>query len=235
MATIPNTQKILTSSADVNTTYGGSTALKELNTWYTMQDIIDTVGGPASVLTTYPVTNAALAGERFWYKGNEWHYMTQAEINSAGWTGLVSVGFPAPVNKNLNKYIYFSDVEFVGDYNSILSIPDTTTPTIVDFIGLGLPNKIRRIIPNSSGDSLLPYGITITGFKNANLLSELENLGTTNALRFINNGLTALVINDLFTQLPSTTKTVTINVNGNPGAATCDPTIATAKGYTVVV
>lgn len=45
MATIPNTQKILTSSADVNTTYGGPASLKELNTWYTMQDIIETVGG----------------------------------------------------------------------------------------------------------------------------------------------------------------------------------------------
>jgi len=43
MATIPSTQKILTSSADVNTTYGGSTALKEMNTWYTMQDISDSV------------------------------------------------------------------------------------------------------------------------------------------------------------------------------------------------
>jgi hypothetical protein len=235
MAIIPANEKVFMVGTSTNTTYGGSAALKAMQQWYTMQDVIDTVGGPASVLTTYPVTNAALAGERFWYKGNEWHYMTQAEIDSAGWTGLVSVGFPAPVYKNLNKYIYFSDVEFVGDYNSLLSVQEGTTSTIVDFIGLGLPNKIRRIIPDSSGNSLLPYGITITGFKNANLLSELENLGTTNALRFINNGLTALVIDDLFTQLPSTTKTVTINVNGNPGAATCNPTIATAKGYTVVV
>ena len=54
MATIPNTQKILTSSADVNTTYGGPTSLKEMNTWYTMQDIIDTVGGGTP--TTYMMT-----------------------------------------------------------------------------------------------------------------------------------------------------------------------------------
>ena len=43
MATIPNTQKILTSSADVDTTYGGPASLKEMNTWYTMQDISDSV------------------------------------------------------------------------------------------------------------------------------------------------------------------------------------------------
>lgn len=43
MATIPTTQKILTSSADVDTTYGGPASLKEMNAWYTMQDIVDTV------------------------------------------------------------------------------------------------------------------------------------------------------------------------------------------------
>lgn len=45
MAIIPNNQKILTSSADVDTTYGGPTSLKEMNTWYTMQDIKDSTGG----------------------------------------------------------------------------------------------------------------------------------------------------------------------------------------------
>jgi hypothetical protein len=39
------------------------------------------------VLTEYPETTPELAGRRFWYKGNEWHYMTQAEIDSTGWTG----------------------------------------------------------------------------------------------------------------------------------------------------
>ena len=59
MATIPNTQKILTSSFDVNTTYGGPTSLKEMNTWYTMQDIIDTIGGvmPTTYMMTGVFTN----------------------------------------------------------------------------------------------------------------------------------------------------------------------------------
>lgn len=43
MATIPNGQKILTSSSTVNTTYGGPDSLKEMNTWYTMSDIKETV------------------------------------------------------------------------------------------------------------------------------------------------------------------------------------------------
>lgn len=67
MATIPNTQKILTSSADVDTTYGGPDSLKEMNTWYTMQDIIDTVGsGPVSNYKKFVITNLAFgSGEIF--------------------------------------------------------------------------------------------------------------------------------------------------------------------------
>jgi hypothetical protein len=43
MAIIPNGQKISTSAPEVNTIYGGSASLKALNTWYTMEDISDTV------------------------------------------------------------------------------------------------------------------------------------------------------------------------------------------------
>jgi hypothetical protein len=43
MATIPSNQKILTSAPEVNTTYGGPASLQALNTWYTMEDIANTV------------------------------------------------------------------------------------------------------------------------------------------------------------------------------------------------
>lgn len=189
---------------------------------------------PLPVLTTYPTTTPSSAGSRFLYQGNEWHYMTQAEIDSAGWTGLVTVGFPAPVDKStISKYIYFNGSDFTVAYSGNLSLG--VFNGIVDFIGLGDPSKITIIAPDSSAESLMPYGKTITEFKNAVLLSNLKDQGTTAALRFINNGLSSSVINSLFTQLPPTTNTVTINVNGNPGAGTCDPTIATAKGYTVIV
>ena len=44
MAIIPTTDKVYMVKQNVNTTYGGSTALKALQEWYTMQDVIDTVG-----------------------------------------------------------------------------------------------------------------------------------------------------------------------------------------------
>jgi hypothetical protein len=45
MSIIPATDKVYMVREDVNTTYGGSTALKPMQNWYTMQDIVDTVGG----------------------------------------------------------------------------------------------------------------------------------------------------------------------------------------------
>lgn len=44
MSIIPATDKVYMVREDVNTTYGGSAALKVLQNWYTMQDIVDTVG-----------------------------------------------------------------------------------------------------------------------------------------------------------------------------------------------
>jgi hypothetical protein len=44
MSIIPATDKVYMVREDVNTTYGGSKALKAMQNWYTMQDVLDTVG-----------------------------------------------------------------------------------------------------------------------------------------------------------------------------------------------
>jgi hypothetical protein len=44
MAIIPAEEKVFMVRDDVNTTYGGSEALKALQRWYTMQDVINTIG-----------------------------------------------------------------------------------------------------------------------------------------------------------------------------------------------
>ena len=54
---------------------------------------------------------------------------------------------------------------------------------------------------------------------------------------FSNNDLSAAALNQLFSELKTRTNTETelsLVVAGNPGAATCDPSIATAKGYGVI-
>jgi hypothetical protein len=185
-----------------------------------------------TVLTTYPETTPSLAGTRFWYKGNEWHYMTQAEIDSIEWTGLVNVGFPAPVIKNMNRYILYDNINFTNtaqiDINSGGSFAGKTF--ILDFLGLGDPTR-QTFAPSMSTGPGSEFNLSI---RNAHLLKNLEDIGTMPAMQYSYANLTATAINQLFTDLPSTTKTATINVRYNPGSATCDPTIATAKGYIVV-
>lgn len=44
MAIIPAAEKVFMVSNSTNTTYSGSAALKAMQQWYTMQDVIDTVG-----------------------------------------------------------------------------------------------------------------------------------------------------------------------------------------------
>lgn len=48
------------------------------------------------------------------------------------------------------------------------------------------------------------------------------------------NNLDATAINDWFTSLGTAAGTQTVNVSDNPGSATCDTTIATAKGWIVI-
>lgn len=67
----------------------------------------------------------------------------------------------------------------------------------------------------------------------ANLVN-LRDIGTQVALQVNNAGFSAATLNAFFTALPATVRTATINVAGNPGAGTCNTSIATAKGYTVV-
>jgi hypothetical protein len=191
--------------------------------WNGTEFICQVQGGAIPVLTVYPTTTSAEAGNQFWYKGNLWHYMTQAEIDSTGWTGLVTVGFPAPVSKNSNPSI----AGFFAASLSNFSISDKTEPnTIIDFLGWSNPNKADRFA--ISGNS------NIIGFRNAMLLVSLKDQGTATAFFAPSLGMSASSINDLFTQLPLTTNVATITVTGNPGAATCDPTIATGKGYIVI-
>jgi len=195
--------------------------------------LIDFGGGSLEVKTTYPVTTPEEAGTRFWYKGNEWHYMTQAEIDSTGWNGLVEVGFPAPVRKIFDLDLLWGSPSYrygFGSQGSFgLSNPLSQDAIFVDFLGLGKPDLPKNLL-SIWGNS------TINGFKNAHLLVGLEDQGTAPSLSFGGGSytITDVILNELLTQLPPTTKTATINLTNTTGSATCDPTIATAKGYTVI-
>lgn len=200
------------------------------------EGVITEIGsGPVPVETNYPTTTLLKAGQRFIYKGNEWHYMTHDEIDSTGWTGLVDVGFPAPVSKNICAAILLPSVEYYDEVASINNIAYRTGATqssgfaVLDFIGFGTLASVYKIFIISNLVSLFQN----VKFKNANLLI-LEDIGTRVSFDCTSLSIDETNINDLFTQLSPTIKTATIDVRHNPGAATCNPSIATAKGYTVI-
>lgn len=242
MAIIPNDEKFIGLSASVDTTERRSALINAESQAYTMQDITDTVSAglpPAPVLSTYPVTTPALAGTKFWYKGNEWHYMTQSEIDSSGWNGLVTVGFPAPVSKNFNPYIlYNGNLTMIGNGGgAYLTYPDSSLGSAIvfdyDMLGFGQPQRFVSTVAYGTGPGA-EFSITLRNF---GLLTSLKNLsGTASAvtIRYTNN-LDAAALNQVFTELPPTTEVCTLNFTFNPGSATCNPTIATSKGYIVVV
>jgi hypothetical protein len=79
--------------------------------------------------------------------------------------------------------------------------------------------------------SAVTTGATI--FSGSANLTKAKTTGLRLTNTFANMRLTAAAINDIFTGLGTGTGQ-TITVTGNPGAATCTPSIATAKGWTVV-
>jgi hypothetical protein len=240
MAQVPSGQKFHTVPSNVQTEEKGSKLANSQREIFTMQDIVDTVEDalpPAPVLNTYPVTTSALAGTKFWYKGNEWHYMTQAEIDSAGWNGLVTVGFPAPVSKSFNPYIiYNGNLTFIssGGYLNYPAPPLTGTAVFdFDMLGFGQPQRLVSNVSYATG----PGGEFSVTLRNFGLLTSLKNLsGTSPSVNIqYSNNLDAAALNQVFTELPPTTQVCTLRFENNPGSATCNPTIATSKGYIVVV
>ena len=69
-------------------------------------------------------------------------------------------------------------------------------------------------------------------FGNCNSLARIEAKDFRFTFSVQNCKLSATALNEIYTNLPTVTSQ-TITVTGNYGAATDDPTIATAKGWTV--
>lgn len=64
-------------------------------------------------------------------------------------------------------------------------------------------------------------------------MARIDATGISKTISLLNCRLSATELNRIFTNLPVVATSQTITVTYNPGAATCDPTIATAKGWTV--
>jgi hypothetical protein len=236
-----NTRFLGIDSTKVDLTKKKDETNNAVGSYYTLDEM-----AALPVETTYPVTNAAEAGKKFLYLGTEWQYMTQAQIDSTGWTGLVSVGFPAPVSRIPNIFVLAPNAQpaAAGTDGVPMVAPALFNPAdlgiygeIYDLLGTGNPTKVHKVTLSTG------TATSVSIIKNAQLLTNLEDSGTSPAFSWINSGTTAAgivypaataaQINDFFTQLPSTTKTATINISAQPNKAGATTSIATNKGYTV--
>lgn len=124
-----------------------------------------------------------------------------------------------------------------GTTQNISILTDCTFSLVIDCLGFATRNtKITAL----NWTSLKVSRITFTGISAVSLspLTSL-NIDWANSV-FIgdvliqNNSMDATELNRIMSALPSVSPTRTLNMTGNPGYATCDKTIAQAKGWTVL-
>lgn len=92
-----------------------------------------------------------------------------------------------------------------------------------------------------SNQSLFSVSLNMSSVTNTSLMFTAQSLqqftatGLTRAISIANNLLSATELNNFFTSLGTAAGAQLIQVQGNPGASTCDTTIATGKGFTVQI
>jgi len=106
--------------------------------------------------------------------------------------------------------------------------------------------NVRRLFNNSTSKKLIfssfpanPTSMNATTssrpFGGCNFLEELILPNCQSGFSIIDCRMGATALDALFTSLGTASGTQTITITGNPGAASCTTSIATNKGYTVVV
>jgi hypothetical protein len=166
----------------------------------------------------------------------------QSLFNSSGCVDL-SGGLIANWS-NIAQLLDTSDVRFFG----ASSFPNATSMAFFangadNLISVSIDAPSNTSLSNAFNTALNLRSIILSGCGNVNntgnaflnciSLSKLILNGMRWGFSIAQCNLTAQALNDLFDSLGTASGSQTIIVTGNPGAATCDTTIATAKGFTV--
>lgn len=130
-----------------------------------------------------------------------------------------------PAVTNLTNY-YYNCVKLVK--KGIITTSAALLVTTQMFSGCRLLENVH--ITDCSGVNTATNMFSNTGSIRTCILT-----GMTISVNLSNNMMDAAAIDALFTSLGTAVPGATITVTGNPGAATCNAAIATAKGWTVVL
>lgn len=119
---------------------------------------------------------------------------------------------------------------------SLTSVPLLDTSLVTNF-GYCFSNcpSLQSIPVFNTSAATTAISMFTSGFSSNSSLSKGRTNGIRFSISYANCKLSATAINDIFTGLGIASGTQNITISGNHGAATCDQTIATAKGWTVVI
>ena len=120
-------------------------------------------------------------------------------------------------------------------WNCKVNILGSITATTTNFRRLFQGCTTKRLVFASLPSQ--PTNMASSGgcFAYMGYLEEMIVPGLQNGFTIEGSNMGATALDAMFTSLGTANGTQTITITGNPGAATCDTTIATTKGFTVIV
>jgi len=126
------------------------------------------------------------------------------------------------VTTMINMFYFCSD---------IMRIPAFNTSKVISINAMLYGCTTLVEVPQFDG-SAVSSSANLNAFSNCTSLSRIRATGFRFTFTVANCKLSATALNEIYTNLPTVTGQ-TITVTGNYGVASDDPTIATAKGWTV--
>jgi hypothetical protein len=125
------------------------------------------------------------------------------------------------------RHVNFGNNQFGGTGNFSIDTPSTTTGGFLEEVTFGSSTVFQQ---NNSSSIV----ISSRRLRKINNPAQMVGTGYTGTISINLNNLSATELDAIYTALPSLTGSASINVTSNPGTGSDDPTIATAKGWTVI-
>jgi hypothetical protein len=147
----------------------------------------------------------------------------QMFLNSVMLNSVGTINLPLATN-------IISMFEGCVNLESVVNITISSTCTNISSLGLNARKCKGFNISNCSGITN-----TNNAFSGMVSMETLTLTGMTRGFTIDDCNMSATAINALFTSLGNAVGSQTINVRRNPGSATCTTSIATSKGFTVVI
>lgn len=167
-------------------------------------------------------SNTNLSPFRNIINGLNWQYITQLSSCFENGFGIASLNMS--INNCTTIYNAFTGA-------AINSVKLTNTGAVTSIANCCFGAHIRSFEMDNCAEITNTTAFTYSGW---NHFQRLILTGLTVGISLANGRMGATACNAFLTALGTANGTQTINLAGNPGALTCDASIGTAKGYTII-